>query len=136
MSIVVSHLVITSLFCCEKSILIKRINGSMYVLADLFKITLSLILFLRSRSGRDHMVVGFTTTYAISVYHHWCCEFKSRSEQGVKHVINFVWLATGRWFSPGHPVSSSNKTHHTWYEWNIVESGIKHHPTIKQTCFS
>jgi hypothetical protein len=22
--------------------------------------------------GRDRMVVGFTTTYAISAYHHWC----------------------------------------------------------------
>ena len=25
---------------------------------------------LRGRSGHDHMVVGFTTTYTISVYHH------------------------------------------------------------------
>jgi len=25
---------------------------------------------------------GFTTTYAISAYHHWCCEFKSRSWRG------------------------------------------------------
>jgi hypothetical protein len=24
---------------------------------------------LRGRRGRDHMVVGFTTTYAISAYH-------------------------------------------------------------------
>ena len=24
----------------------------------------------RGRRGRDRMVVGFTTTYAISVYHH------------------------------------------------------------------
>jgi len=24
----------------------------------------------RSRRGRDHMVVGFTTTYALSTYHH------------------------------------------------------------------
>jgi len=23
-----------------------------------------------ARRGRDHMVVGFTTTYAISAYHH------------------------------------------------------------------
>jgi len=30
------------------------------------------------------MVVGFTTTYAISAYHHWCCEFKSRSWRGVQ----------------------------------------------------
>jgi nucleotide-binding universal stress UspA family protein len=27
-------------------------------------------LLARGRSGRDHMVVGFTTTYVISAYHH------------------------------------------------------------------
>ena len=62
------------------------------------------------RRGRDRMVVGFTTTYAISAYHHWCCEFESRSGRGVHYVIKFVWLATGRWFSLGPPVSSTNKT--------------------------
>ena len=37
------------------------------------------------------MVVGFTTTYAISASHHWCCEFESRSRRGVQHyVIKFV----------------------------------------------
>ena len=41
--------------------------------------------------GRDSIVVGFTTTYVISVYHHWCCEFESRSGRGVQHyVIKFV----------------------------------------------
>jgi hypothetical protein len=25
---------------------------------------------IRGRRGRDHVVVGFTTTYAINVYHH------------------------------------------------------------------
>ena len=35
---------------------------------------------------RDRMVVGFTTTYAISAYHHWCW-----SGRGVQHnVIQFV----------------------------------------------
>jgi hypothetical protein len=35
------------------------------------------------------------------------------------------WLLTGRWFSPG----PSNKTdRHD--NWNIVESGVKHHQTI------
>ena len=29
-----------------------------------------LIRQLVGRRGRDHMVVGFTTTYAISAYHH------------------------------------------------------------------
>jgi hypothetical protein len=37
------------------------------------------------------MVVGFTTTYAISAYHHWCCEFEYRSGRGEQHyVIKFV----------------------------------------------
>jgi hypothetical protein len=49
--------------------------------------------------GRDRMVVGFTTTYAISAYHHWCCEFESRSGQGVQHYVIKVcqWLAKGLW---------------------------------------
>jgi hypothetical protein len=33
---------------------------------------------IRGHRGRDRMVVGFTTTYVISAYHHWCCEFESR----------------------------------------------------------
>jgi hypothetical protein len=38
----------------------------------------------RSRLGRDHMVVEFTTSYA---YHYWCCEFESRSGRGVQHYV-------------------------------------------------
>jgi len=44
-------------------------------------------LFLRGRHGRDGMVVGFTNTYAISAYRHWCCEFESRSGRGVQHYV-------------------------------------------------
>ena len=41
-------------------------------------------------SCRDRMVVGFTTTYAISAYHHWCCEFGSRSGRGLhQYLIKF-----------------------------------------------
>jgi hypothetical protein len=42
-------------------------------------------IYLRGHLGLDHMVVGFTTTYAISAYHHWCCEFESWSGRGVQH---------------------------------------------------
>jgi hypothetical protein len=43
------------------------------------------------RCGRDRMGIGFTTTYAISAYHHWCCEFEFRSGRGVQHyAIKFV----------------------------------------------
>jgi hypothetical protein len=37
-------------------------------------------------------------------------------------------LVTSRWFSPGPPVSSINKTD----RYNIAESGVKHHLTNKQ----
>jgi hypothetical protein len=41
----------------------------------------------RGCHGHDRMVVGFKTTYAISAYHHWCCEFESRSGRGVQHYV-------------------------------------------------
>ena len=47
------------------------------------------VLFTRGCRGRDRMVVGFTTINAISVCHHWCYGFDSRSR--VQHyVIKFV----------------------------------------------
>ena len=47
--------------------------------------------YFRGRHDRDRMVVGIKTTYAISAYHHLCCEFESRSGGGVQHyVIKFV----------------------------------------------
>jgi hypothetical protein len=33
------------------------------------------------------MVVGFTTAYVISAYHHRCCEFESRSGRDVQHYV-------------------------------------------------
>ena len=46
----------------------------------------------RGRRDRERMVVGFTITYVIIVYHHWNLSM------------------TGLWFSAGTPVSSTNKT--------------------------
>ena len=45
------------------------------------------------RRGRDRMVVGFTTIYAISANHHSSCEFESLSDEvySIQHfVIKFV----------------------------------------------
>jgi hypothetical protein len=53
--------------------------------------------------GRDRMVVGFTTTCAISAYHRGVLDTSLRDKV-------CQWLATGRWFSPDIPVSSTNKT--------------------------
>ena len=52
-------------------------------------------IFLREKwgghRGGDRKVVGYTTTYAINAYHHWCCELESRSGRGVQYyVIKFV----------------------------------------------
>jgi hypothetical protein len=60
------------------------------------------------------MVDGFTTTCAVSAYHHWSCEFEPRSWWGVLDTTLCdkisLWLAAGRWFSSGTLVSISNKT--------------------------
>jgi len=56
-----------------------------------------------------------TTTCVISAYHHKSCEFKPRSWRSVLNTTLCdkvsQWLATGRWFSSGTPVSSINKTY-------------------------
>jgi len=69
---------------------------------------------MRKRRGRDRIIVGFTTTYAFSAYHHWSCEFEPCSWWGVLDTTLCdkvcQWLAAGGWFSPGTPVSSINKT--------------------------
>ena len=41
---------------------------------------------VRGCRGHDHMVVGFTTTYVISAYLHYRCEFESHS--GEVHTIH------------------------------------------------
>ena len=77
--------------------------------------------------------------YAISAYHHQRCEFHPRSRRCVIDTTlcdKFCqWLATGRWFSLGTPVSSTNETDRHWHNWNVVESGVNHHKP-NQTCLS
>ena len=72
------------------------------------------IIFQYFSLGINRMVVGFTSTYAISAYHHKCCEFESHSWQDALDTTLCdqvcQWLATGRWFSPGTSVSSTNIT--------------------------
>ena len=83
--------------------------------------------------GRDRIVIGFTTTYATIAYHHLSCEFKHRSWRGLldTRLCDQIcqWLAAGRWFSTGTPVSSTNKTD----SHNIIEIELKHHKTNKPT---
>ena len=41
------------------------------------------------RRGRDRMVLGLTTTYAISVNHHYRCKLESRSDEvySIQHYV-------------------------------------------------
>jgi hypothetical protein len=74
------------------------------------------------RRGRDRVVFGFIITYAISAYHHWCCEFGSRSV--------CQWLATGRWFCSGPPIFSTNKIDRNDIAEQLLKVALS---TIKQT---
>jgi hypothetical protein len=63
--------------------------------------------------GHDRMVVRSTTICIISAYHHLSCEFEPRLWQGILNTLCdkvCQWLAAGQRFSPGTPVSSTNKT--------------------------
>ena len=43
------------------------------------------------RCGHERVIVGFTTTYVISAYKHWCYEFEFHSGRSVHHyVIKFA----------------------------------------------
>ena len=41
---------------------------------------------MRGRRVHDHMVVGFTTKYAISFYHNESCEFEPRAWQDILDI--------------------------------------------------
>ena len=43
-------------------------------------------LLRRDRRGRDRMIVKFTTTCALSDYHHLSCEFEPCSWGGVRNT--------------------------------------------------
>jgi hypothetical protein len=89
-----------------------------------------MLLILGGSRGLDHMVVGFTITYAISAYHHWRCEFESRSGKvySIQHyMIKFVsdlrQVSGLLRFPP--PIKLTDRPPR--YNWNIVESVVKHH---------
>ena len=91
----------------------------------------------RGCHGHDCMVVGFTTTYAISAYHHWklCVEIPLMARCTRYNICDKVcqWLPTGRWFSPGTLVSSTNKTdRHDIAEilLKVVLNTINHNPYV------
>ena len=70
-----------------------------------------ILIVSRGRRCRDRMVVGLTTTYAISAYHQmlWV-QILIRAKCTTLCDKVCQWLATGQWLSPGSPLSSTNKT--------------------------
>ena len=68
---------------------------------DLFLSEVIFVYLFGGRRGCGRMVVGYTTTYAISA------EFEPRSWRG---VLNTKLCDDCQWFSPGPPFSSSNET--------------------------
>ena len=82
------------------------------------------------------MVVVFTTTYAISGYHHCCCEFESRPGRGVQHYLISLSVTCDR--PVVYSVSFGFLYRWNWpprYNWNIVESGVKQHQTNNLSSF-
>jgi hypothetical protein len=70
--------------------ILPKINISTFVYSyDICMWSFVIILHpcLTCHRGLDRMLVGFTTTYAISAYYYWCCEFESWSERGVHHYV-------------------------------------------------
>jgi len=74
-------------------------------------------LCLRGRRGSERMAFGFITTYVISTYQLtlWVrIPFKRGLLDTTLCDKVCLWLATGRWFSPGTLISSTNKTN--WHD--------------------
>ena len=71
-----------NLFCC-------LFFFDRYTVSDcpfgIFKLFVQFLL-MRSRHGRDRVVVGFTTTCPTSPYHHWSCDFVERCTR-----YNIMW---------------------------------------------
>jgi hypothetical protein len=74
------------------------------------------VIFLCYLMGNAHFqvwcqyqAISYAKTYAISAYHHWVrISIRARCTTLCDKVCQ--WLATGRWFSLGPPVSSTSKT--------------------------
>ena len=95
------------------SLNIKKSYISLYISIVLLDMT-----FYEGKTGkvvvvtRDRLAVWFILTFTFIAYYHLSRTFESRWWQGVidTTLCDRVcqWLATGRWFSLGPPVSSTN----------------------------
>jgi hypothetical protein len=84
-----------------------------------------------------YMVVGYSTTSAISTYHNKCYEFESWGALDTTFCdIVCLWLAVGLWFSLGTQDSSTSKTdcHATIYMFFVTEILLKVAFTTENQC--
>ena len=110
-----------AIVCCTRhmpsfSLILTWSRGHMCPLDIFFFYFLIIFYFLREKNWgrRDRMLVGFRTTCTIGTYHHSYCEFEPCLWRGVLDTTLCdkvcQWFTTGRLFSPGTPVSSTNKS--------------------------
>jgi hypothetical protein len=66
--------------------------------------------------GHEHTLFRYTSSYAIGVHHRKAVSSIPTQDKlhSIQHYVIKVcqWLVEGQWFSPGTPVSSTNKTDH------------------------
>jgi hypothetical protein len=77
---------------------------------SIINMTLSVIRYRGAVEVIDRIVVGFITTFAISVLSPLTLWVWIPFRRGVLYTTLCQWLVLGRWFSPGTPVSFTNKT--------------------------
>ena len=58
------------------------------------------LLLCGGRCGRDHMLVGFTTTCVTSAYHHLCFLNLNPAHDIQHYVINFVYVTNDHRYVP------------------------------------
>ena len=90
----------------------------------------------RGRLGHDHMVVGFAPFYAISVYHHKSCESVPRSSTRRGVLDTTICDKVCQWLAvifSGYSGFLHQWNWPPWYNWYIVEIGVKHHKPTKPT---
>ena len=98
-------------------------------------------MYNRGRRGHDHMVVWFTTSYAISAYHHWCFELESRSELLVKSKlpslkirrIRTIAIETFKIINKETPQYLHDLVTLKNNKYNFRYSNTAHIPTVKTT---
>ena len=110
----------------------------MYIYWDIFDVLLNIYIYytivkfvlqelisqsnVRNSRGRYHMVVGFTTTYTYMQSVPITTDVVSSNlDQGEVY----------RWFSPGAPVSSTNKSYRLDIAEILLKVALKHHQTNK-----